>query len=448
MISRKILKKINSQKKIFIIGRGPSSRFFFPDNSKFSIGININKVNNSKLNFNYTKTKLIQENERIKVGSVYFFLYELLFYLDKKIKKKIDVYLYGFDFKKHSPDDDYEKKQVNKSKIQQEIDINSQIIAYQNIKNKFKKLKIFRGGFDIYSDFNPRFIINSNSLNSKSSKIEIVAEITTNHRGNTNILIGLIEGCIKAGVRIIKFQKRDVESFYTKNKLNSEYITPISKTFREYRNKLELTNYQLKIINKYQKKFKLKIIFSALDKKSFISLKKMGFKFFKIPSTISLHKNYINFMAKQKLSEIIISTGMTNERYLKYIISRFKKFKKLYLLHAVSAYPTYYKTINLNVLKYYIQLSKKYKNIKPGYSSHDIGNTGSMLAVAAGAKMIEKHVKIGVSQWMHYDDVAIDVNLELPQFVSDLNVVTNIMGTGQKRIYKEEFHKYKPVKKI
>ena len=75
MISRKILKKINSQKKIFIIGRGPSSRFFFPDNSKFSIGININKVNNSKLNFNYTKTKLIQENERIKVGSVYFFLY-------------------------------------------------------------------------------------------------------------------------------------------------------------------------------------------------------------------------------------------------------------------------------------------------------------------------------------------------------------------------------------
>ena len=66
MISRKILKKINSQKKIFIIGRGPSSRFFFPDNSKFSIGININKVNNSKLNFNYTKTKLIQEND-IKV---------------------------------------------------------------------------------------------------------------------------------------------------------------------------------------------------------------------------------------------------------------------------------------------------------------------------------------------------------------------------------------------
>ena len=186
MINNNLISKISKKKKIYIIGRGPTSRFFKPNKSKPTIGINIEKINNFKLDFNYKKKKLISQKERIKVGSVYFFLYELLFFLNKKINKKIDVHLFGFDFKKSSADDDYEKKNIKKNKIQQQIDVNSQIIAYQNIKNKFKNLKINRAGFDISSDFNPRNSFKELSVN-KNKNIEIVAEITTNHRGSTTI---------------------------------------------------------------------------------------------------------------------------------------------------------------------------------------------------------------------------------------------------------------------
>ena len=207
---------------------------------------------------------------------------------------------------------------------------------------------------------------------------------------------------------------------------------------------MELSEEQLEIIKKYKKKYNLKIIFSILDFKSYKILKKKGFKNFKIPSTISRHVNFIKKISKENLDEIIISTGMTDEKYLKLIISKFKKFKKIYLLHAISSYPAHYDILNLNIIKRYENLSRKYKNIVPGYSSHDIGETGSIMAIAAGAKMIEKHVKFGVNNWMHFYYTAIDVFEELPFFVKSINRANTIMGNEKKVVYSDEFHKYIP----
>ena len=448
MIKNLIFNKIKKNGSIHILGRGPSLKFFQSSKSKITLGINVQKVNNRNVDIFYNKKKLLPTKLRVKVGSVYFVLFEILYYLNKKLSnKKIKVFLYGFDFKKTNLDDDYQKKIIKKKKLQQEIDVKSQLIAYKKIKKSFTNLKIYRVGFDIESDHNPHQKKINNLKSKQLEPIEIVAELTTNHRGDTKTLKKLIEGCVKADIKAIKFQKRDIEKIYSLKKLNSEHITPISKTFREYREKLELTDHQINIIKKYQKKYNLKIIFSILDIKSYIYLKKKGFKYFKIPSTVSMHNQLLSYLSKEQLSEIIISTGMTNENYIRKIVKLYSKVKKLYLLHAISSYPTFYKTMNLNIIKKYANLSKTYKNILPGYSSHDSGNIGSMLAIAAGAKMIEKHVKLGDNTWMHYDDVALDVNEELPEFVNYLKKTVGIMGGEKKIIYSDEFHKYIPNKK-
>ena len=57
MIDNNLIKKILKKKKIYIIGRGPTSRFFKPNKSKPTIGINLEKINNFKLDFNYKKKK-------------------------------------------------------------------------------------------------------------------------------------------------------------------------------------------------------------------------------------------------------------------------------------------------------------------------------------------------------------------------------------------------------
>ncbi len=444
MFKKELIKKIQEKKKLFIIGRGPSSRFYKHNKKNISIGLNLDSINSKNFSAIYNKN-FIRKN-KIKVGSVNFELEALLSYLNLKVKKKIKVYLYGFDFKKNSNDEDIEKKQINKQPLQQLIDVNSQLIAFKIIRNTFKYLKIYRMGFSQDDDLNPKtFNLLKNPLKEKENKsnnLKIVAEITTNHKGDTEILEKLILGTIKAGVKNIKFQKRDFLNFYDKKKLNSKYITPISNTFAEYRQKLELNTEQLNLIKFYQKKYNLNIIFSALDYSSYIQLRNLGFKSFKIPSTISNHKKFINIISKEKLNQIIISTGMTNENYVQFILKKFINFKKLYLLHAISAYPTFFTDININIIKKYYKLSLENKNIIPGYSSHDVGSLGSMLAVAAGARMIEKHIKFGVTEWMHFDDTAIDVISELPSFVSDLIKVDKALGSEKKKIYKVEHHKY------
>ena len=65
-----------------------------------------------------------------------------------------------------------------------------------------------------------------------------------------------------------------------------------------------------------------------------------------------------------------------------------------------------------------------------------------MMAVAAGAKMIEKHVKFGDVSWAHFDDVAVDLSDDsFSKFIHDVRLA-EIMGSEEKIIHSSEHHKY------
>ena len=65
-----------------------------------------------------------------------------------------------------------------------------------------------------------------------------------------------------------------------------------------------------------------------------------------------------------------------------------------------------------------------------------------MFAIFAGAKLIEKHVKLGNSDFGHFDETALDVRLEFGEYVNMLRKAEMINGTPEKRILKSEHHKY------
>ena len=54
-------------------------------------------------------------------------------------------------------------------------------------------------------------------IKNKKFKVKIVAEITTNHHGETQKIKDLIIGAKKAGADFVKFQMRNVETFIQKN---------------------------------------------------------------------------------------------------------------------------------------------------------------------------------------------------------------------------------------
>ena len=83
MIKNLIFNKIKKNGSIHILGRGPSLKFFQSSKSKITLGINVQKVNNRNVDIFYNKKKLLPKKLRVKVGSVYFVLFEILYYLNK-----------------------------------------------------------------------------------------------------------------------------------------------------------------------------------------------------------------------------------------------------------------------------------------------------------------------------------------------------------------------------
>jgi len=163
----------------------------------------------------------------------------------------------------------------------------------------------------------------------------------------------------------------------------------------------------------------------------------------KIPGTISRRRSFIQKVATRYDGELVFSTGMTSPEYVQWLLNTLGTERKIYLLHTNSAYPTPAEDCNVSVVSSYAKLTEKYPNVIPGYSSHDDGWLGSALAIASGARMIEKHVKLGSQTWLHFDSVALDLQTSAFQdYVSAVRLAEKILGDPEKKITPSEHHKY------
>jgi len=468
-LKKKLIKSINMKKKIFILGRGFSTSFFLKNIDRYKkniiIGFNTNEIikdldfyftNKKDVNQKIPKNKFFEIDKILKhfnnkykiyrIGSIKYSI-ELILYLINDcikniiIKNPVEIVFVGFDFRTSLPDGDYKIKK-RKNLTQSHINISAQRDLFFKRKNFSENFKIYHAGFDLHSDFDPRENLLKTKVIKKEFNTKIVAEITTNHHGETKKLLELIKGAKKAGADFVKFQMRDVETFYPKKILNKKYESPYGSNFRDYRNQLELNDDQIKLIIKECKKIKIKPFFSILDIKSFEKLKKYNFNLYKIPSTISEDKKFLNYIQRNYKGELVVSTGMTKKKYLLKCAKLFKNNKKLYLMHCVSSYPTASTDTNISVINYIKNLSLKYKNIVPGYSSHDLTEAASGLAIASGARILEKHIKISSEKFAHFDETALDVNYEFPSWVKYMRSAEKLLGNQDKNIYDSENHKY------
>lgn len=279
--------------------------------------------------------------------------------------------------------------------------------------------------------------------------VEVTAEITTNHFGDMDRLEKLVRAAHAAGADWVKVQKRDVEHFYTPEQLASPYRSPFGTTFGDYRHQLELDKEGFKFLDELTKDLGIKWFASVLDKPSFEWMaEELDIPLVKLPSTISRKKDYLEYVADNYTGSLVISTGMTDKAYEDWLLETFTKQDTLYLLHCNSAYPTPDEHTNIGVVRHYAQLaeqqaSKSGPRIVPGYSSHDFGWMASALAVAAGAGMVEKHVKLGNTEWAHFDAVAVDLTTEaFKEYVDAVRRAQVHVGSTEKKITASEHHKY------
>lgn len=286
-------------------------------------------------------------------------------------------------------------------------------------------------------------------MENTNDKVIIVAEITTNHLGDLAHLKEMVRLSKEAGADFVKLQRRHVETFYPGHQLDETYISPFGNTYRDFRHGIELSIDDIHVLSEECERVGIGWFFSILDHHSFEELRQLNMQLLKIPSTISAHTDFHKKVATNHKGPIVVSTGCTTAEYEEYIQETFKENEKIYLLQCTSSYPTLPDDCGISVVRHYHILSKKNPKIIPGYSSHDEGSLGCMLAVAAGAKMIEKHVKLGHTDWMHFQDVALDLaNGEFARFVQDVRQAEKMCGDEKKEIKTRENHKYNYIPKL
>jgi sialic acid synthase SpsE len=235
-----------------------------------------------------------------------------------------------------------------------------------------------------------------------------VAEFTTNHMGNLNILLRMAERTASVGCDYIKMQKKDVETFYTKEKLGAPFISPYGKTYREYRTIFEFAEEDYDRFDRCCRHLGIRWFSTVQDIPSLYFMLRYDVQLYKVASCNARNKTFLEEVARnipKSLGIVISVAGST----LKEIEESLKIFSDhhLYLLHCVAEYPCPPQSLRLGNLKV---LEKHFASdrISIGYSGHEEGIIPTLAAIDLGAKMVERHFCLSRHSFVHHIECSLE----------------------------------------
>ena len=214
--------------------------------------------------------------------------------------------------------------------------------------------------------------------------IRLIAELGVNHLGDYGRMIEMIDAAIESGADLLKFQtyKADLRYDSIKNPKGKEFIKLLAK--RQFDEKTE------EKIWDYAKSKGGKIFTSPFDESSVILGERFGSLAYKVAAFEIVNTKLLTAISNTG-KPVVISRGMATMKETKIAVDLFqKKNVDVILLHCISSYPTMHNDSNLWMIH---TLREKF-NIPIGHSDHTRGVDIPMLAVAAGARIIEKHFTI------------------------------------------------------
>ena len=218
----------------------------------------------------------------------------------------------------------------------------------------------------------------------------IIGEIGINHNGDLAITKKLIDNAVNAKFDAVKFQKRDIDTVYSKEILDSPRESPWGTTQRDQKKGLEFDKKEYDTINEYCLKNKIVWFASAWDLISLKFLDQYNLKYNKVASAMIIDKTFLIEVAKRK-KYTFISTGMSSLKDIDEAVKIFKENKcDFELMHCVSTYPMKPKDANLLTIK---SLKERY-NCKVGYSGHENGVAVSLAAISLDISSLERHITL------------------------------------------------------
>ena len=263
--------------------------------------------------------------------------------------------------------------------------------------------------------------------------IFIIAEVGINHNGDLKIAKQLIDVACEAGADAVKFQKRTIDSVYSKELLDMPRESPWGTTQRDQKEGLEFGLSEYHEIDHYCRLKGIEWFASAWDMESQYFLRQFDLKYNKIASAMLVYDAFLREVASEG-KHTFISTGMSTVEDIDKAVNIFGTMDCPFeLMHCISTYPMVEDQANLNCIE---SLRQRY-GCDIGYSGHETGLAVSYAAAAMGVSSLERHITL--NRAMYGSDQAASIEPSgFRYLVGAVRKIEKAMGDGVIGIREDE----------
>lgn len=255
-----------------------------------------------------------------------------------------------------------------------------------------------------------------------AQRVLVIAEVGNNHEGDLGVARRLVELAADAGADAVKFQTFRTEAFVSP--------TDVERTARMRR--FELRPEAFAELADLAHARSLLFLSTPLDLASADALEPLV-DAFKIAS------GDIDFFPLLERIDgfgkpVVVSTGQSELDDVDAAVGTFAR-STVAVLHCVSSYPAPLDEVNLRALD---TLAARYPNAAIGYSDHTIGLEAAPLAVARGARIVEKHFTLD-KRFSDFRDHQLSANPDdLRALVEAVRAAEKLLGSATKAVQPSE----------
>jgi N-acetylneuraminate synthase len=260
----------------------------------------------------------------------------------------------------------------------------------------------------------------------------IAAEIGINHNGDLEIAKKMIREAFLAGVDSVKFQKRTPEVCVPRDQWEIMRETPWGYiSYIDYRRKMEFGEAEYAEIDRYCKELGIDWFASVWDEPSVDFMEKFNPIAYKVPSAALTDSGLLKLLCSIG-RPVILSTGMSTLSQIQEAVDQLD-VNRLIITHATSTYPCDPRELNLHVIE---RLRKEFP-CPIGYSGHEVGLIPSVVAVAMGACLVERHITLDRAMWGSDQAASVEPG-GFERLVKYIRVTEQALGDGVKKVYDSE----------
>jgi len=266
------------------------------------------------------------------------------------------------------------------------------------------------------------------NFNLEADGTYIIAELSANHGGDISIAKESIKAAKTIGANAVKLQTYTADTL-TLDSNKEDFIIKGGtlwdgkKLYELYKEAYTPWEWHEELFS-YAREIGIDIFSSPFDKSAVDFLEQFSPSAYKIASFEITDYELVRYVASKK-KPIIISTGIATLEEIEDVVSicREKGNENIILLKCTSAYPAALEEANLVMIEDIVQRFA----VVAGFSDHTLGTTAPVVAVALGAKVIEKHFILDKSIGGADADFSLDKE-EFAQMVQAVRDAEKLLG--------------------